>query len=114
MCDVSRPDACPLWQELSRRNEAQVCHTGPAAPKSLQDASTAPAHQGTGAVGVRGGGPQADLPSCLNSDFSRSRFSCEMVSSGICLGQTSAHSPMLVQAPKPSASCVATMFLTRR
>ena len=35
------------------------------------------------------------------------------MSSGICLGQTAAHSPMLVQPPKPSASCCATIVLTR-
>ena len=54
------------------------------------------------------------LPSALNRDFTKSRFSCEMDSSGMPLGQTAAHSPMLVQLPKPSSSCAATMDFTRR
>ncbi len=54
------------------------------------------------------------LPSLLNSDEMRSRFIWLMTSSGICLGQTAAHSPMLVQLPNPSASCWAIMPFTRR
>src|SRR4051795_223819 len=43
----------------------------------------------------------------------RSRLSWEMTSSGISLGHAAAHSPMLVQPPKPSWSCWATMEATR-
>src|SRR5699024_1795679 len=49
----------------------------------------------------------------LLSDPSRSRLSCEIVSSGIPTGQTAAHSPMLVQPPKSSSSCWLTMLTTR-
>ena len=44
---------------------------------------------------------------------SRSRLSREMVSSGMPLGHTAVHSPMLVQPPKPSSSCWWTMPTTR-
>ena len=54
------------------------------------------------------------LPSPLNIDAMRSRFSWEMDSSGMPFGQTAAHSPMLVQLPKPSSSCAATIDFTRR
>lgn len=54
------------------------------------------------------------LPSPLNSDLMRSRFSWEMDSSGMPFGQTAEHSPMLVQFPKPSSSCWATIDFTRR
>ena len=54
------------------------------------------------------------LPLPLNSDLMRSRFSWEMDSSGIPFGQTAEHSPMLVQFPKPSSSCWATIDFTRR
>ena len=37
-----------------------------------------------------------------------------MTSSGISLGQTPVHSPMLVQLPKPSAFICATMLRARR
>ena len=43
----------------------------------------------------------------------RSLFSCEITSSGISLGHAAVHSPMLVQPPKPSWSCWATMLTTR-
>lgn len=43
----------------------------------------------------------------------KSLFSWEMTSSGISLGHAAAHSPMLVQPPKPSKSCWLTMLTTR-
>src|SRR5918994_39464 len=43
----------------------------------------------------------------------RSLLSWLMTSSGISLGQAAAHSPMLVQPPKPSWSCCAVMSTTR-
>lgn len=64
-------------------------------------------------AGPGGVGRETYLPSLRNSDFMRSRFSWPMVSNGICLGQTAAHSPMFVQPPKPSASCCAIIVLTR-
>ena len=57
---------------------------------------------------------QSSLPSCLNNEAMRSRLSWLMDSSGMPLGQTEAHSPMLVQPPNPSASFWATMALARR
>ena len=43
----------------------------------------------------------------------RSLLSWEITSRGISLGQDAVHWPMLVQPPKPSWSCWATMFTTR-
>ncbi len=43
----------------------------------------------------------------------RSQLRREITSSGISLGQAAVHSPMLVQPPKPSWSCWATMLTTR-
>ena len=37
-----------------------------------------------------------------------------MTSSGICLGQTAAHSPTFEQEPKPSSSIWLSMETTRR
>lgn len=54
---VCRPPGTPLWQE-SARNEGQVCHTGPTPDESTTRRGaptrpTAPAPEGTGAVGVQ-------------------------------------------------------------
>lgn len=43
----------------------------------------------------------------------KSLLSWEITSSGISLGQAAAHSPMLLQPPKPSKSCWLTMLTTR-
>ena len=53
------------------------------------------------------------LPDPDRSAPSRSRLSWLIVSSGIPLGHTAVHSPMLVQPPKSSASCWPTIASTR-
>src|SRR5690606_2331022 len=81
-------------------------------------------HERAGSVGPRQEYPaRTDGPDALREGWgqepersmapSRSRFSREIVSSGMPFGQTAVHSPMLVQLPKPSASCCATMPTTR-
>lgn len=55
----------------------------------------------------------SNLRAHLRSEVKRSLFSVEMTSSGISFGQDAEHAPMLVQPPKPSASCWETIALTR-
>ncbi len=76
---------------------------GPAKRPSVQVGSEPSPH---------GAGGQS-LPDPDRSAPSRSRLSWLIVSSGIPLGHTAVHSPMLVQPPKSSASCWPTIASTR-
>src|SRR5690606_25269364 len=72
-----------------------------------------PSLHGEGRAARSGGSRPTDYSLPEARAPSRSSLSWEMVSSGMPLGQTAAHSPRLVQPPKSSSSCWLTIFTTR-
>lgn len=104
----------------SARTRGETVEEGEDGEEGNEEQDEAQQRQRRALGGARGPGAMRRAPAIrtvdqtpLKAAFPSCRFRFAITSSGICLGHTAAHSPMLEQEPKPSSSIWLSMATTR-